>query len=109
MKKYISTLVVALICNSAIYAQSIAQPSEEQLYRPNFHFTPKTDWMNDPNGLYYKDGVYHLFFQYYPQGTNGIDALGTCTSKDLIKWDEQPIALYPDELGYIFSEVQWWM
>ena len=104
MKKYISTLVVALICNSAIYAQSIAQPSEEQLYRPNFHFTPKTGWMNDPNGLYYKDGVYHLFFQYYPQGNKwGPMHWGHATSKDLIKWDEQPIALYPDELGYIFS------
>ena len=104
MKKYISTLVVALICNSAIYAQSIAQPSEEQLYRPNFHFTPKTGWMNDPNGLYYKDGVYHLFFQYYPHGNKwGPMHWGHATSKDLIKWDEQPIALYPDELGYIFS------
>ena len=98
MKKYISTLVVALICNSAIYAQSIAQPSEEQLYRPNFHFTPKTGWMNDPNGLYYKDGVYHLFFQYYPHGNKwGPMHWGHATSKDLNKWEEKTLAVETNE------------
>ncbi|HPF97738.1 MAG TPA: glycoside hydrolase family 32 protein [Mangrovimonas sp.] len=78
--------------------------SEEQLYRPNFHFTPKANWMNDPNGMFYLDGVYHLFFQYYPDGNKwGPMHWGHATSTDLVSWKEQPIALYPDELGYIFS------
>lgn len=77
---------------------------EEQLYRPNFHFTPKSGWMNDPNGLFYLDGTYHLFFQYYPDGNKwGPMHWGHATSRNLIKWDEQPIALAPDTLGYIFS------
>jgi levanase/fructan beta-fructosidase len=60
--------------------------------------------MNDPNGLYYKDGVYHLFFQHYPDGNKwGPMHWGHATSKDLVKWEEHPIALYPDDLGYIFS------
>lgn len=78
--------------------------SEEQLYRPNFHFTPKANWMNDPNGMFYLDGIYHLFFQHYPDGNKwGPMHWGHATSTDLILWKEQPIALYPDELGYIFS------
>ena len=104
MKKYISMLIVAVTCQSGLLAQSDSKPTEEQLYRPNFHFTPKKGWMNDPNGLYYKDGVYHLFFQHYPDGSKwGPMHWGHATSKDLVKWDEQPIALFPDELGYIFS------
>lgn len=104
MRKIISTLIIAATFQSGLHAQSDATPSEEQLYRPNFHFTPKKGWMNDPNGLYYKDGVYHLFFQYYPDGNKwGPMHWGHATSKDLVRWEEQPIALYPDDLGYIFS------
>ncbi|WP_257791462.1 glycoside hydrolase family 32 protein [Mariniflexile rhizosphaerae] len=78
--------------------------SEEALYRPNFHFTPKEHWMNDPNGMFFLNNTYHLFFQYYPDGNKwGPMHWGHATSKDLIIWEEQPIALYPDELGYIFS------
>jgi len=78
--------------------------SEELLYRPNFHFTPKAHWMNDPNGMFYFNGNYHLYFQYYPDGNVwGPMHWGHATSKDLIIWEEQPIAIYPDSLGYIFS------
>ena len=99
MRKIISTLIIAATFQSGLHAQSDAIPSEEQLYRPNFHFTPKKGWMNDPNGLYYKDGVYHLFFQYYPDGNKwGPMHWGHATSKDLVRWEEQPIALYPDDL-----------
>ena len=73
-------------------------------YRPQIHFSPKTSWMNDPNGMIYYNGVYHLFFQYYPDSTVwGPMHWGHTTSKDLFHWQEQPIALYPDNLGYIFS------
>ena len=75
-----------------------------ELYRPGFHFSPKEKWMNDPNGLVHFDGVYHLFFQYYPGDIVwGPMHWGHATSRDLIHWQQQPIALYPDSLGYIFS------
>ena len=77
---------------------------EEQLYRPNFHFTPKIGWMNDPNGMFYLNGKYHLFYQHYPDDNIwGPMHWGHAISTDLIKWEHLPIALYPDELGYIFS------
>lgn len=73
-------------------------------HRPQFHFSPKEKWMNDPNGMVYHKGNYHLFFQYYPDSTVwGPMHWGHATSKDLVHWDEQPVALYPDSLGYIFS------
>ena len=60
--------------------------------------------MNDPNGMVFYQGTYHLFFQYYPGGmTWGPMHWGHATSPDLVSWQEQPIALYPDSLGYIFS------
>lgn len=78
--------------------------TEEELYRPKFHFTPEENWMNDPNGMFYLNGNYHLFFQYYPASTVwGPMHWGHAISKDLVKWKELTIALYPDEKGYIFS------
>lgn len=81
---------------------TIAQADED--FRPEFHFTPKKNWMNDPNGMFYLDGTYHLFFQYHPDGnTWGPMHWGHATSEDMVKWEEQPIALEPDENGTIFS------
>ncbi len=89
------------------YTASMAQTGTEQNsepYRPKFHFTPRAHWMNDPNGLVFHNGVYHMFYQYYPDGMVwGPMHWGHATSKDLINWEEQKIALYPDSLGYIFS------
>ncbi|MEO5582829.1 MAG: hypothetical protein ABIR66_09060 [Saprospiraceae bacterium] len=76
----------------------------DEPYRPHFHFSPPAYWMNDPNGMVYMDGEYHLFYQYYPDFTIwGPMHWGHAVSKDLIHWDHLPIALYPDSLGYIFS------
>lgn len=73
-------------------------------FRPNFHFTPEKNWMNDPNGMFYLDGTYHLYFQYYPEDNVwGPMHWGHATSSDMVTWEEQEIALYPDEKGYIFS------
>jgi len=89
--------------NKAINAKAIVT-SEEVLYRPNFHFTPKKGWMNDPNGMFYLNGEYNLYFQHYPDNNVwGPMHWGHATSTDLVTWKEQPIALYPDSLGYIFS------
>ncbi|KAB8125929.1 glycoside hydrolase family 32 protein [Gracilibacillus oryzae] len=77
---------------------------QTEMFRPWLHFAPKKNWMNDPNGLVYFNGEYHLFFQYNPNDSKwGPMHWGHAISKDLITWDELPIALYPDEYGTIFS------
>lgn len=78
--------------------------SDKEQFRPDYHFTPAKGWMNDPNGMFYLDGEYHLFYQYYPDSTVwGPMHWGHAVSSDLVTWEELPIALYPDSLGYIFS------
>jgi len=72
--------------------------------RPLYHFTPAVNWINDPNGLVYYAGEYHLFYQYHPGSTVwGPMHWGHAISTDLLHWTELPVALYPDELGAIFS------
>jgi fructan beta-fructosidase len=81
-----------------------AQEVYHEKFRPQIHFSPMASWMNDPNGLIYSNGTYHLFFQYYPDSTVwGPMHWGHATSSDLIHWKQLGIALYPDSLGYIFS------
>jgi len=90
--------------NSGSNSKDTVVSMEEVLYRPNFHFTPKKAWMNDPNGMFYKNGYYHLYFQYYPDGNVwGPMHWGHAVSTDMVSWKEMPIAIYPDEKGYIFS------
>ena len=73
-------------------------------YRSQYHFTPASGWMNDPNGMVYYEGEYHLFYQHYPDSTVwGPMHWGHAVSKDMMYWEHLPIALYPDTLGYIFS------
>jgi fructan beta-fructosidase len=109
MKNFIKNTVLGLIV--ATMGIGCYQPEQhqstdasEEPFRPQFHFTPKENWMNDPNGMVYYDGEYHLFFQYYPEGTEwGPMHWGHAISTDLVNWEEQEIKLYPDDLGFIFS------
>jgi fructan beta-fructosidase len=76
----------------------------DEQYRPQFHFTPKKNWMNDPNGLIYLDGEYHLFFQHNPFGTSwGHMSWGHAVSKDMLRWKELPVAIPEGEDEAIFS------
>ena len=76
----------------------------DETYRPKFHFSPEHGWMNDPNGMVYLDGEYHLFFQYNPYGSMwGNMSWGHAVSTDMISWTYLPTALTPDSLGAIFS------
>jgi len=93
-----------LLISSFAFAQHKATGVYHEQYRPQIHFSPPAHWMNDPNGLVYYQGVYNLFYQYYPNGTVwGPMHWGHATSTDLVHWTNKPIALYPDSLGLIFS------
>jgi fructan beta-fructosidase len=100
------TLLAGCFILAAIASQ--AQKTTAKLYHEPYrlqaHFSPQQMWVNDPNGMVYYKGTYHLFFQHYPKATVwGPMHWGHAVSKDLIHWKQTPIALYPDKLGYIFS------
>lgn len=81
-----------------------APPLYHEQYRPQVHFSPEQRWMNDPNGMFYYQGEYHLFYQHNPDASVwGPMHWGHAISKDLLHWEHQPIALSPDPLGTIFS------
>lgn len=99
MKKICLSIALIILTTCAF-----AQREYHEQYRPQVHFSPPAHWMNDPNGMVYFNGIYHLFYQHYPNGTVwGPMHWGHATSTDLIHWNNKLIALYPDSLGDIFS------
>lgn len=96
------------LCALGMGVHAAPRPSPySEPYRPQFHYTPAENWMNDPNGLLYHNGVYHLFYQYNPGGdTWGAMSWGHATSPDLTHWEEQPVALlargFPDNITEMY-------
>ena len=91
-------LLIVVICSCQ------SNQSYHEQYRPQFHFSPPANWMNDPNGLVYYDGEYHLYYQYYPDSNVwGPMHWAHAISSDLVHWKHLPVALFPDSSGYIFS------
>ena len=92
------------VCWKEIKYSDTFDTTNREHFRPVYHHTPLYGWMNDPNGMFYKDGVWHLYYQYNPYGSQWENMhWGHSTSKDLIHWEAQPMGLEPDWLGSIFS------
>lgn len=85
-------------------SDSYDSTNTEKKYRPAYHHSPLWGWMNDPNGMFYKDGKWHLYYQYNPYGSKWQNMTwGHSASTDLVHWEHLPIAIEPDGLGMIFS------
>lgn len=100
----VTGMPVSSLCWKEIKLSDTFDSSNRETYRPVYHHTPVYGWMNDPNGMFYKDGVYHLYFQYNPYGSMwGNMTWGHSTSTDLTHWTYEGTAIVPDAWGAIFS------
>lgn len=91
-------------CWSSITLSDSFNTENREKYRPLFHHTPSYGWMNDPNGMFYKDGVWHLYYQWNPFGSKWQNMTwGHSTSTDLINWEHHPAAILPNSIGTVFS------
>ena len=104
------SVVIQNVPKGSVCFSKIKQNDDKQYmlipetYRPSYHHAPERGWMNDPNGLFFKDGVWHLYYQYNPYGSMwGNMHWAHSTSTDLVHWQQQPVALAPDAWGTMFS------
>ena len=104
------SVVIQNVPKGSVCFSKIKQNDDKQYmlipetYRPSYHHAPERGWMNDPNGLFFKDGVWHLYYQYNPYGSMwGNMHWAHSTSTDLVHWQQQPDALAPDAWGTMFS------
>jgi fructan beta-fructosidase len=96
--KFLSTVLFSVFLVFMLISANPEKDYYNEKYRPQFHFTPEKNWHNDPNGLVYYDGEYHMFYQHNPKGNEwGFMHWGHTISTDLVHWEHFPIALYPDE------------
>ena len=103
MNRYPFQLTGLIALAGVLSVATAAEPYREP-WRPQFHFTPPKNWMNDPNGMVYYDGEYHLFYQYNPEGDKwGHMSWGHAVSKDLLHWEHLPVALREENDVMIFS------
>ena len=92
------------VCWREMKSSNTFDTTNRERFRPLYHHTPLYGWMNDPNGMFYKDGVWHLYYQYNPYGSQWENMTwGHSTTRDLVHWEPQPLALESDWLGAIFS------
>ncbi|WP_394834265.1 glycoside hydrolase family 32 protein [Pendulispora rubella] len=105
MQRVLTFLAVIACIGISRFASGQAAPGYyDETYRPQYHFSAETSWINDPNGLVHYQGEYHLFYQYHPLGIAwGPMHWGHAVSPDMVQWTHLPIALYPDALGDIWS------
>ena len=97
-------LINNFVCWKDIKATNVFDSKNREKFRSIYHHTPVYGWMNDPNGMFYKDGVWHLYYQYNPYGSQWENMTWAhSTSTDLIHWKNQGEAIQPDALGTIFS------
>jgi len=92
------------VCWQGMRLADAIDSTNVEKYRPAYQHTPVYGWMNDPNGMFYKDGRYHLYFQYNPYGSMwGNMTWGHSSTTDLVHWEHHPVAVRPDALGTVFS------
>lgn len=91
-------------CWKSIALADTFDTANREKYRPVYHHTPLYGWMNDPNGMFYKDGVWHLYYQWNPYGSKWQNMTwGHSSSKDLVTWEHHPAAIEANGLGAVFS------
>ena len=96
--------VSEFVCWKEIKYSDTFDTTNRERFRPSYHHTPLYGWMNDPNGMFFKDNTWHLYYQWNPYGSQWENMhWGHSTSHDLIHWEAQPTAIEPDWLGSIFS------